>query len=473
MDKYCPDATKKCTGPTYADGVQNGTETDLDCGGTGAGMVKCAETKACLIDNDCFGACNYQKKCVDAPSCKGQFGSDTCGGGDMGAGQDLTHTTAAGPAAGHESCCRTLPVNGYTDPNQPGKKVYLDKYEITAGRMRAFLQSLGGGVDALGNAKPANVKAYMAAHRPSRWNPDWENTLPQANFNSTASYNLTSPTSNPLYPGNQQYTSTGPDATPRLSTWNWADGAHSIDTGVFHALGSAHFFPEAFGGDPPDYGASHALNCANDDGSYGYSTYWFDKQTVITYSGSPPPAVPNGKYFSKDQLDEKSLTCVPFNLLAAFCAWDGGQLATAEVIDSITGNTVSPVYSSGTQNGKLAPGNSNCGPGGNSFITYSDGATPCYPYFYPNDMGNTHDGSSRIAPPGRMPLDVITKTAGEEPWMDLIGNMHEAVFKAGETQRFDYRGAGHEYGSILYHKVEQSTARMKSGSIGGRCMRFK
>ena len=223
-----------------------------------------------------------------------------------------------------------------------------------------------------------------------------------------------------------------------------------------------------------DYGASHALNCSNDNDSYGYSTYWFDKDTVMTYSGGRDPARRNGKYFSKNELDEKSLTCVPFGLLAAFCAWDGGQLASAEVIDDITGNTVSSVYSSSMQNGKLAAGQSNCGPGGNSYITYSDGGTPCFPYFYPNDNGQAfHDGSSRIAPPGRMPADVISKSVGDEPWMDLIGNLHEAVFKAGDTQLFDYRGYGHEYGSILYHKLQQSTARGKGGSFGGRCMRFK
>jgi hypothetical protein len=458
IDDYCPDATKKCTAPTYDDGVLNGTETDIDCGGSGAGMKKCAETKACAVDADCFGACNYLKKCVDAPSCKGNFGGDTCGAG--GPGTPL--------APNHESCCKTLEVKGYTDPIMPpGKtKVYLDKYEITAGRMRAFLEAIGGGVDGAGNAQDANIKAYMAAHRPNRWNPEWENTLPTANANSMATYTITNPTgANLLYPGNDLYTSAA--WNPRLVPWQFATGTQTIDIGAFNALGAAHFFPEAFGGTPADYGASHALNCSNSESSYGYSTYWFDANTVATYSGGI------GKFFSKNELDEKSLTCAPNGLLAAFCAWDGGQLATEEVIDNITGNTVSPVYGIGSQNGKLAPGQSNCGPGANSYITYSDGASPCFPYFYPNDMGNDYDGSSRIAPPGRMPLDVISKNVGDEPWMDLIGNLHEAVLKGGETMRFDYRGYGHEYGSILYHKLEQTTARFKSGAMGGRCMRFK
>ncbi len=470
VDDYCPEATKKCTAPTYDDGVQNGTETDVDCGGTGPGMKKCPETKNCLVDPDCFGACNYLKKCVDVPSCKGNFGGDTCGPG--GPGTPL--------AANHESCCKTLEVKGYTDPIMPpGKtKVYLDKYEITAGRMRAFLEAIGGGVDAAGNAKPANVKAYMAAHRPNRWNPEWENTLPQGNSGNNTTYTITNPTgANLLYPGNDLYQA----IMPRLAPWQYSSGPMTIDVGVFYSLGSAHFFPEAFGGSPPDYGASHALNCSNATGSYGYSTYWFDKATVIQYSGGT-----TGKGFSKEQLDEKSLTCAPFGLLAAFCAWDGGQLASAEVIDDITGNSVSSVYSNGSQNGKLAVGATNCGgttnPATWKYITYSDGGTPCggqgcatcWPYDYPDDtLVKSFDASARIAPPGRMPADIISKNAGDEPWMDLIGNMHEAVFKGGETKRFDYRGYGHEYGSILYHKLQQTTARGKSGSIGGRCMRFK
>ena len=467
VDDYCPDDTKKCTAPTYSDGVQNGTETDVDCGGTGAGMKTCAETKSCVVDTDCNGACNYKKKCVDIPSCRGQFGSETCGGGDASHGDDLTHITGSGQAPGHESCCRTLQVKGYTDPNQPGKIVYLDKYEITAGRMRAFLENLGGGVDAAGNAKPANVKAWIAAHRPSRWNTDWDNVLPQANFGSPAAYTVTNPTSNLLYPGQKTY-----DDYPKPSNQPWmvASGPQTLDTGVFVSLGGAHFYPEMIGQTGSlgtDYGASHALNCANGPGSYGYSTYWFDNATVSTYSGG------TGKYFSKNVLDEKALTCSPFGLLAAFCAWDGGQLATAEVMDDVTGNTVSPVYSTGFMNGKLAPGNSsNCGGGGLPYVTYSDGSMPCG-YFWPEDGGQQYDGSNRIAPPGRKEADTVAKNAGDEPWMDMIGNMHEAVMKDGETKRFDFRGYGHENTSILYHRMQYTTPRGKSGSIGGRCMRFK
>jgi hypothetical protein len=55
----------------------------------------------------------------------------------------------------------------------------------------------------------------------------------------------------------------------------------------------------------------------------------------------------------------------------------------------------------------------------------------------------------------------------------MIGNLHEAVLKKGETQRFDYRGYGNEYTSIDYHTNQETTARMKGAAFGARCMRFK
>jgi hypothetical protein len=487
-DDYCPDATKKCTAPRYDDGVKNGTETDVDCGGTGAGMKKCAEGLLCGIDADCNGACKDfagTKKCIDAPSCKPHFGGDTCGTNEVGSGVESHLGPAAAVQAGHESCCRTLPVAGYTDPNQPGKTVYVDKYEITAGRMRAFLEAVGGGVDGAGNAKDANVRAWMAAHRPTRWNNGWEDALPTSNANTSTTYTIKNTTTNLLYPGHDQYLINNKTQT----TW-WignAAGAFGAGTsvdftifnGVFYALGANHFFPEYWAQQPtwsqgPDYAASHALNCTNTDGSYGYSTYWFDKTTVTTYSGGT-----HGKYFSKTDLDQKALNCTPNALFAAFCAWDGGQLVTGEVLDNITGNTVSPVFDAGgVQTGKLAVGRSTCGgPNGpGSVITYSDGGSvPCSGvYYYPNDNGNDYyDGSSRIAPPGRVLGDLISKSAGDEPWMDLVGNLQEVVLKKGETIRFDYRGYGTEWGSITHHRNQQTTPRNKGGAFGARCMRFK
>ncbi len=57
VDADCNDVSKVCTAhvcvaaPTCNDAVQNGAETDIDCGGGTCG--KCADTKKCLVAADC------------------------------------------------------------------------------------------------------------------------------------------------------------------------------------------------------------------------------------------------------------------------------------------------------------------------------------------------------------------------------------------------------------------------------------
>ena len=121
-DGYCPPDQKRCVAPRNDDGVKNGTETDVDCGGKSG--KTCAAGLACTADGDCLGACNYQKKCIDIPSCKPHLGGDTCGAVELADNADV-----------RESCCRSLPVPGFSDAARPGKAVSLDKYEITAGRI--------------------------------------------------------------------------------------------------------------------------------------------------------------------------------------------------------------------------------------------------------------------------------------------------------------------------------------------------
>src|SRR6185295_2561093 len=119
-----------CTSNTCAPrvaGVKDGDETDIDCGGTTS--PKCVWGQACLGDADCGTDSCVSNKC-SASSCKAVVhGGSTCGTGEFG---------DAGKV--HESCCKSLPVSGWSDPKRPGKQVYLDKYEITAGRMRKFVE---------------------------------------------------------------------------------------------------------------------------------------------------------------------------------------------------------------------------------------------------------------------------------------------------------------------------------------------
>lgn len=138
-----------CAAPSPSDGVRNGDETDVDCGGTKA--PRCAVGKSCTGHGDCASdACAYDQKCVEHKGCTGHFGGDTCGDGETG------DTNAK-----HESCCTTIAVT-----DRPAGSFVVDKYHVTAGRMRAFVERYGGDLQS------------WAATNPKNWNQAWNDKLP-------------------------------------------------------------------------------------------------------------------------------------------------------------------------------------------------------------------------------------------------------------------------------------------------------
>jgi hypothetical protein len=422
---YCPPDTKVCAAPRYDDGVKNGTETDIDCGGTGAGMLKCAETKSCLADTDCNGACNYENKCSDIPSCKSKLGGYTCGAGEVGSG-----------AENHESCCKTLPVPAaFTDPGNPGKKVYLDKYEITAGRVRAFIED----ITAKSGGKP-NVKAWVAANKPKIWDNGWNMFLPS----DTEADGIVVPRD--------------PSKATEAKPWNRNTGTDYQFNGQLYIY-------------------VHGHNCINTASSYGFPTFWLPPNVMAKNGDGTKPGLPRANAFdgngvmypAKDYLDVKSATCVTNAMLAAFCHWDGGQLATDEVLDFVTNNPTP---------GNQATCGSRCAPLASINATSDSGQTPTNYYFPYFADGTTHEGTSRIAAPGRMQGDVVRINAGDEPWMDLHGNLEESVLDvsgATFTGNFGlkYRGIGYNSSRALTNPAALTKPEYKAGYTGGRCMRFK
>jgi hypothetical protein len=234
----CNAGTLKCDPPSGTDGIKNGSETDIDCGGGAPTNAKrCAVASVCSIDGDCAStACNYNSKCVEAPSCKVQHGGDTCG-------------------AGTESCCKSAIVGA----------VNLDKFNITAGRFRAFVASL----------PMSDMRAWLNAHKPADWPTNWTAMLPTKLDNGTAD----------------------PDFT-----------------GIYQELGP-NVHP------PASVGANEGCFIDN----FGARTY---RLPDATNTGMSDP-----QYYTQAQLDDRSLNCVTAPMLAAFCIWDGGRLATKEVID--------------------------------------------------------------------------------------------------------------------------------------------
>ncbi len=474
--KRNPDGSIRRGDPS--NGTKDPEEADVDCGV--AVGIKCAEGKNCVVDEDCDGVCNYAKKCVSAPSCKPHFGGDTCGVGEIGQG-----------FAAHESCCRSLEVTGYDDPAHPGKKVYLDKYEITAGRVRAFIEQLA----AQNNGVP-NVRGWIETHHPEIWDDAWNEFLPTD------------------FEGGTKVIARRLLGDPRIEDGTGAMGPGVIlppDTDQVRNMGVNY----QFGG--TIYVDLHGNNCGTYDGSWGFPTYWYPPALLtkvgemaradgIDFAGQTIPA--------KDHLDVKAMNCISNAMLAAFCAWDGGQLATNDVLDYVTTTpkTLGLVSGCGSQyddHGELLDNKfthtvqtgGRCPDVRLLNATFDAGTMLPVPgsplndqnYHYP-DLGDgvTHDKSWQVAAPGRAPVisdvptDVIRLSPGSEGWADLAGNLNEAAFEmsgASFTGRFALKFRGLGYGSsrsIL--NVEpirgESVLRVqrpeaKAAYAGGRCMRFK
>ena len=455
------------------------TETDVGCGGPSA--PKCAEGKSCLVDSDCQVACSYAKKCVGVPSCKAHLGGDTCGAGEVG-----------DPGAQHESCCRSLKVPGYTDPAQPGKVVYLDKYEITAGRIRTFVEQL-----AKENGGAPDVKGWISSHRPSIWDPAWDAFLPTGLEGGTQTIGR------------------------RLLGDPRPEDAHSTDppgpgvilpppTDQLRHMGVNYQFGSEI------YVDLHGNNCATYPGSYGFPTYYYPA-AILTRDGQLPRAdgrTAGGQTIAaKDLLDVKSMNCITNAMLAAFCAWDGGQLATNEVLDFVTDSpgTLGNVSGCGTQkdsHGELlgniftntVQSGGRCAPVALINATFDAGDNLPVPgsslnihnYHYPDTGNQTHDKAWEIAAPGRasnangQQTDVVRINPGDEPWLDLNGNLSEAALEmngATFTGGFalKYRGIGYgssrsdlNVASIAGESIQRiQRPEAKAAYTGGRCMRFK
>lgn len=428
-----------CVEPTSTDGIRNGGETDVDCGGgtvtDGAFSYtapRCRDDRGCAADGDCVStACSPAGKCVARSCDTGETsGIQTCGAGEVG-----------GLGVAHESCCRSL-----TLPTRTTRR--LDKYEITAGRMRSFITAVG-----------PNVRAWVA-------------TYVAANPTSQLGQLLTlAPVVGNLYPASK----TGP--------LNLVAHLGAIDIDNYNGIRGCYN-----GYDPAN---------AN-SGSSGHATYWQPDADVAQY-GMPP------RSNSRTVLDTKPLTCVMPMMLAAFCAWDGGELARlADMQDAWgpygqpTGPTALTRPNYNWCNGRPGTGGWNCQDTslGNGGIFYE----------FPTGTNTLRDLSPWIASPGRFRNDVSFQLSGGEGWYDLAGNLGEYTgdFQVANYDFCDFSTApaagastctrslkpagsvgtiytgiplagvvgssweGHQYGR---GNVNQFQVTFQYGKFGGRCVR--
>jgi hypothetical protein len=283
----------RCQPPSYTDGKKNGAETDVDCGGDPA--HPCATGKSCKVGGDCTTlGCNYLFKCAAGRSCTnpGGYGADTCGFGGEGR-QEIVDAKA------WEDCCVKLPVTPASGPTA-GQAVLLDKYQVTAGRMRVFLESVG--YDVRGFVKQARLAGKIPvipgnAQGKTLLEEVWDPFLPTSfagNVNvdevaDCAQGDTTTATGNTCKPGTEQ---------------------PGIYTSVRNHLGGIIFK----GNDQTLTGCF----VGHDDGSIGGGTHAFRF----------PDAMQDGVMPHHDQsvYDTKSMQCIPYLTAQAFCIWDGGRL---------------------------------------------------------------------------------------------------------------------------------------------------
>ncbi len=387
--------TKKCLLPTSADGLTDGNETDVDCGSGGPGMTdtkapKCKEGKSCVLGADCTTNGCASKKCV-LPSCAtGETaGINTCGAGETG-----------DAAAVHESCCRSLPL-----PSRTTRR--LDKYEITSGRMRTFLATVGADVRTW-------VANYVVAH-PTSQLANLVNLSPQVgNF----------------FPAQDRFVNL------------------SLTAHMSHDIDNYSGERGCYNGYDPNVAGS---------GNYSANTYWMDNAHYGDY-GIQPRTLP------RVSSDEKSLNCTMAIMDAAFCAWDhDGELALlADYYDVWLGPqpwdaaNICPTGSAMGGAGQGPSGSLPCNHYNWCNGPYKNGGWTCENtndasltgeagvfYEWPRNTDRSRDNEPLIGAPGRFTKDASKIQSGGESWYDLWGNMAEYTgdWKASANDFCDFSAA--------------------------------
>ena len=301
----------RCQVPSYTDMRMNGNETDVDCGGDPA--HPCATGKKCKASADCTTlGCDYNFKCANARSCTRQYGGDTCGSGGEG---------GVGPAA-WESCCTTIPVT-----TASGGTVYMDRYPVTAGRMRAFLED---------PAVNYNVRAFVKSVQDA-------GTMPKIPV--TASTAAT-----PVVDG------VNPVLDPAWLPYLPVSFAGNTDPAEIADCGQSGTCTNVNGECGP---SKTCLAGTTQPGIYtsvhnhlgGFIFKNNSQSATGCYVGSPgthsfrfPDGMQDGD--TPDQpvevYDTKSLNCVDYLMAQAFCVWDGGRLETFQEWQAAWGAGATP-----------------------------------------------------------------------------------------------------------------------------------
>jgi hypothetical protein len=350
-------------------------------------------------------------------------GLDTCGKGEA--------TDPIGKQD-HESCCTSLVIPASVLPAGDASGSRLDKYEVTSGRIRQFIESVNAEELAI-TGQAYDLYDWMAAQFAG---------------------DLTTATTPIGMRFASQATSMGAPVKSLIqqlpSVWYGGSG-----DSIVAELGGTTM--------DPNY-PSDSQGCYVSDGANGATTYWWPAKT----NQNANPIVVGGdvvgdgpRPYTQDYYDIKSMNCGAIWLYAAFCAWDGGHVATLAELDAVYGKQQYPWDTAGV-NTPLPADYTYATVGTHHYQNFVPG-TPNYAsgnaglnavditmnwnnngfannagnfYFYPNggtgpadepaSVGSGLDFSPFIAAPGRFYLDTtaIVSPSGDG-WQDLGANMLE------------------------------------------------
>jgi hypothetical protein len=215
--------------------------------------------------------------------------------------------TTCGPSH-DKSCAAKIPVK-----ISDSKTILLGQYDVTAGRFRQFVGATNG-----------NFKGWVAANQPAWWNGPWRTKL----ATKTGVGNFWSDVGGYGYDWTVWQPTTTADVGYLVGPWNFG-----IYAGDMALTGTGGYTGETSGSKPAvDFSMYGPANEGCKVSDYGARTYW------------QPNGATGGddNQYPQSALDKKALNCVSFYLLAAFCAWDGGRLATTAELDAAWGAETYP-----------------------------------------------------------------------------------------------------------------------------------
>ena len=286
-EKVCNGAGS-CAFPAYNDQQKNGNETDVDCGGDLA--HPCATGKICAAHTDCSSkGCDYTQHCAERASCTQQDGGDTC----------------RRENGTQENCCKSISVPAST---KGGPAFKVDKFMATAGRMRSFLGRVDG-----------NVYGYITANKPTWWDDRWTEWLPRSwNGHENNAYNQ------PVIAATVRGYANA-DVTFTSATAFTVNAGAAVRDLTVRNVNLSSTWAQVGGGILFDQASQ---GCYIGAGSYGHPTYLVPRGDANNLYGDDYE-----RWMTQAALDQRPINCTNWPVLAALCAFDGGKLISLTQYD--------------------------------------------------------------------------------------------------------------------------------------------